>query len=695
LQRHQWLVREDDTVVERTEYWQDPNTRSTVRDGTTSYAESLADLEGYVLPMDRLRASALHGWGVGDGLRVRATPGSRGVTIGTGTAFDAAGNQISLTAGGVVVVDPRVDPDQVVNVPTVVVGPDGATLDTAGSSGEQLVTITWREVLGTNDWVNAPALVHAPWLRLVPRDGFSDVGAQVVLARVTLGTDGTVTEGGLRIGLRRAVGVPAGRLELRAPRPGDGGPPLTVGLSPVAELAAQPDGDVVLSLLGGAQPRPALTIEHATGGTRVAGDLAVAGNARVDGTLTADDLTAARISGAGLTVQGPLQAGDVTAAAVSAARLTLTGPLHAEDVSAGVVHAASLSVGGPLAAGDVSAASFSGSSLSVTNLDAWDVTANGRLTAGSLTSGGIVEAFQYRTDGQSWLRGQVFTGPLFGHWEGPATLALSGSRIWDGADGWLQLQSSGGKTFARGNLTVEGESWLRGQVYTGAVFGHWDGASTLHLFGSRIWDGGDGWLQVQSGGGKTYMRGEVTVEGRLHKPGGGFRIDHPLAPEDKYLSHSFVESPEMVDLYSGVAVTDADGTATVALPDFFEALNRDHRFQLTPVGELALATVQGGVRDNSFTIRTDKPGVTVSWQVTGVRQDPWAEANRIPVEEEKPPPERGSLMHPELYGRPGAPAFLAAAVESPPAAPESLAAVPESRPAEPSPMTDEPGGGAA
>jgi hypothetical protein len=65
-----------------------------------------------------------------------------------------------------------------------------------------------------------------------------------------------------------------------------------------------------------------------------------------------------------------------------------------------------------------------------------------------------------------------------------------------------------------------------------------------------------------------------------------------------------------------------------------------------------MATVEGEVRDNAFTIRTDKPGVMVSRQVTGVRQDRWVEANRIPVVEEKSGRERSLFMHPELYGQP-------------------------------------------
>ena len=40
----------------------------------------------------------------------------------------------------------------------------------------------------------------------------------------------------------------------------------------------------------------------------------------------------------------------------------------------------------------------------------------------------------------------------------------------------------------------------------------------------------------------------------------------------------------------------------------------------------------------------------VSWQVTGVRQDPYAVANRIEIEQDKPEEERGYYLHPQAYG---------------------------------------------
>jgi hypothetical protein len=144
--------------------------------------------------------------------------------------------------------------------------------------------------------------------------------------------------------------------------------------------------------------------------------------------------------------------------------------------------------------------------------------------------------------------------------------------------------------------------------------------------------------------------GRVGVIGPLFKSGGGFRVDHPLDPHNKYLSHSFVESPDMLNVYSGTVLTDDEGNARVALPDYFEALNDEFRYQLTTVGQFAQLTVSEEISQNSFGIRSDVPHVKVCWQVTGVRRDAWAQANRIPVEEDKSNNEKGHFLHPELFG---------------------------------------------
>jgi hypothetical protein len=154
-----------------------------------------------------------------------------------------------------------------------------------------------------------------------------------------------------------------------------------------------------------------------------------------------------------------------------------------------------------------------------------------------------------------------------------------------------------------------------------------------------------------------YFAGNVLVSGTLGKSGGSFKIDHPLDPANKYLYHSFVESPDMMNVYNGVVTTDARGYAVVVMPEWFETLNRDFRYQLTVVDQgdsdefVQAKIVGGGMRDGQFSVRTSAPNTMVSWQVTGIRQDAWANAHRIPVEEEKPESERGHYLHPELYGR--------------------------------------------
>ena len=108
------------------------------------------------------------------------------------------------------------------------------------------------------------------------------------------------------------------------------------------------------------------------------------------------------------------------------------------------------------------------------------------------------------------------------------------------------------------------------------------------------------------------------------------------------------------------------------LPAYFEALNRDFRYQLTVIGKFANAMVSEEIKDNEFAIRTDPGRVKVCWQVTGVRKDAWAEANRIPVEETKPKRERGRYLHPELFGKRAGAIHPVPALRVPDALPQKL-----------------------
>jgi hypothetical protein len=165
--------------------------------------------------------------------------------------------------------------------------------------------------------------------------------------------------------------------------------------------------------------------------------------------------------------------------------------------------------------------------------------------------------------------------------------------------------------------------------------------------------------------GTGFFAGNLNVTGKLTKGSGSFKIDHPLDPANKYLSHSFVESPDMMNVYNGNITTDRHGVATVNLPDYFEALNGDFRYQLTVIGQFAQAIVAKKISANRFVIRTSKPNVEVSWQVTGIRHDAYANVYRIPVEEDKAAGEQGYYLHPEVFGQPESKGISAAQKAAP------------------------------
>jgi hypothetical protein len=155
---------------------------------------------------------------------------------------------------------------------------------------------------------------------------------------------------------------------------------------------------------------------------------------------------------------------------------------------------------------------------------------------------------------------------------------------------------------------------------------------------------------VENWGG--WFNGNVNVTGTVFEGAAASRIDHPLDPDNAYLCQAYVESPDMMSVHNGNVVLDGRGEATVEMPDWFEAANRDFRYQLTAIGAPApnlhiAETLNGSV----FRIAGGEPGMQVSWMVTGIRSDRFADANRVVVEKPKRSENVGKLMHPELYGR--------------------------------------------
>lgn len=305
-------------------------------------------------------------------------------------------------------------------------------------------------------------------------------------------------------------------------------------------------------------------------------------------------------------------------------------------------------VNGSVTAGSVSGGSavFSGNaqnpltvSTSNTYGQAITVTANGSYGYGIYSKVPAVALYgessnEYGVWGVSFGTGAYAAG-LYGDGSGFGVLAQS-----------TQSQALWAETTATGSSNNAGPDGVHGVSHSNVgsgVAGINDAAGGIAVYGRET-----------AGGGAYAGRfdGDVWVNGNLSKGGGSFKIDHPLDPSEKYLYHSFVESPDMKNIYDGVVMLDAQGEAVIEMPDWFSALNRDFRYQLTCIGGFAPVYVAEELTGNKFKIGGGRSGMKVSWQITGIRQDAWANAHRIPIEERKPAVERGTYLHPELFGAP-------------------------------------------
>lgn len=193
------------------------------------------------------------------------------------------------------------------------------------------------------------------------------------------------------------------------------------------------------------------------------------------------------------------------------------------------------------------------------------------------------------------------------------------------------------------------------EVYGNAPNGEWAG----YFYGQVLMDDpttsqSGAALEVFSGHDHSAsFHGLVSIFGDINASGSkNFMIDHPLDPANKYLVHSCIESPDRMNMYNGNVTTDPGGVATVELPAYFETLNIDFRYQLTVIGQFAQAIIWEKIHNNRFVIKTDKPNVEVSWQVTGIRNDAYAKAHPMIVEKEKEGKDRGKYLMPELFGQP-------------------------------------------
>ena len=268
-----------------------------------------------------------------------------------------------------------------------------------------------------------------------------------------------------------------------------------------------------------------------------------------------------------------------------------------------------------------------------------DVHGTGNFTAATSTSLLAISATGFNAPSGSNLNGSTAINAMGGSGDpnsGTATAGVAGNFVGGG--------TGAGGTNANYGITVTGGYGDPGSASAGYFIG-----------GPGRYYGGDGIDAYAGFGGGSYgyagyFSGDLDVTGAITAGTKDFKIDHPLDPANKYLFHASVESSEMMNIYTGNVITDAQGDARVKLPEWFEAVNGDFRYQLTVIGQFAQAIVSGEVANHQFSIKTDKPNVKVSWQIAGVRLDAFAKAHPLVVEQEKGARERGHYIHPELYG---------------------------------------------
>jgi len=236
--------------------------------------------------------------------------------------------------------------------------------------------------------------------------------------------------------------------------------------------------------------------------------------------------------------------------------------------------------------------------------------------------------------------------------------------------------SSAAGVWGNSSSTNSNSQGVYGYGYTG-VFGYGTGTSGYGVYGTGVTgvfgygtsygvygncpgsgtgvygysnSGYEGYFTGGTSNTGVYIGGNLNVTGSITAGTKDFKIDDPIDPANKYLTHTCVESPDMKNIYDGVAVLDANGKAWVKMPDYFQALNKDFRYQLTCIGQPSLVYIAKTIVNNRFQIAGGKAGMQVSWQVTGIRHDAFANAHRDPVEQYKPVSERGKYLYPVELG---------------------------------------------
>lgn len=277
------------------------------------------------------------------------------------------------------------------------------------------------------------------------------------------------------------------------------------------------------------------------------------------------------------------------------------------------------------------------------------------------TSGGDVYAFDgavyTNTPAGTFVNGAVFAGTQYGVGHG-AIIIHSGTQgrnaefnITNAANTDAAIfavhEGQGSAIIAQNqNNVIAGTITVADFAYTGTdVADHigLEGASTPAAGWGIGVVGTGNWIAMVS-------QGDFTATGTK-----AFTIDHPEDPANKMLKHFSIESNEVLNMYRGVEAFDGNGKAVVSLPDYYDSINMNPSYQLTPIGAaMPNLYIESEVSNGQFVIAGGVPNKKVSWQITAERNDPYLQQNperRLDVVT-KEGSRNGKYFRPELYGQP-------------------------------------------
>lgn len=216
------------------------------------------------------------------------------------------------------------------------------------------------------------------------------------------------------------------------------------------------------------------------------------------------------------------------------------------------------------------------------------------------------------------------------------------------------------------NLRTNGGHGMRGVGFNGvvgetgqstgnAIFGeNYDNIAPLGngigVAGKGFWGvvGEDKYLGAQSGAYGVFSNGELGASGTKT-----FIIDHPADPANKFLKHFSTESNEVLNIYRGNVMFDAQGEAVVEMPDYYSLINKNPSYQLTPIGAYAQLFVKEELAQGRFVIGGGQEGMKASWIVYAERNDPYLQQypEKRNVEIEKREGQKGKYLMPQLYNQ--------------------------------------------